>query len=68
MLLEELDENGGLINTLLMKDDKGSINYQAVTIVFALPILTCIGICFIFLKGDNTQSANNQVNQQKKEA
>jgi hypothetical protein len=53
-MINEIEENGGVFNTLLMKDEHGNPNVPAVIVVFALPVLTCISLCFIFMKSDNT--------------
>lgn len=54
VMLTEIEENGGWLNTFLMKDDKGNINYPVVIIVYAIPLFTIVGVCIICMKGDDT--------------
>jgi hypothetical protein len=55
MMLIEIEENGGFINTILMKDSLGNVNLPAVVLLFGLPLMGFITICFIF----NKKPSNN---------
>ena len=68
-MLIEIEESGGWLNTFLMKDNEGNINYKAVLIVYAIPVFTFIGVCTICIKGDSTEEEQKpkQTGNQKKD-
>ena len=66
MMQQEIEEQGGIVNTLLMKDEYGNINIPAVIIVYALPTFTCIGVCLIFMKGESHVEAVDNSKEEKK--
>ena len=48
MQMEIAETEGGVISILLMKDpDTGEINYRAITVLYLMPMLMCMSICFI---------------------
>jgi hypothetical protein len=48
MQAELADTEGGVTSILLMKDpDTGEINYKAIIMLYVMPMLMCVSICFI---------------------
>jgi hypothetical protein len=48
MQAELEDTEGGVISILLMKDpDTGEINFKAIIMLYVMPLLMCLSICFI---------------------
>ena len=50
MMKEEIEENGGVLNTLMMKDEDGKVNVMLVVMVYAIPLTTLSCVCFILLR------------------
>ena len=48
MQAELAETEGGVTSILLMKDpDTGEINYKAIIMLYVMPMLMCVSICFI---------------------
>ena len=48
MQAELEDTEGGLLSLALMRDpDTGEPNYKAILIIYVMPLLTCVSLCFI---------------------
>lgn len=50
-----------------MKDSKGNVSYTAIMMIFGLPLMTFIGVCFILTrKGDDVAESDvKKVNEEK---
>jgi hypothetical protein len=46
---EEVKLKGGVINTILMKDQKGSIHFSAIIMVYILPLFSVV-IFYLMMK------------------
>ena len=63
----EIEANGGYLNTFLMKDSNGNVNFGALAIVFGIPLMTFIAMCCIMgRKGDDAEESEIKTNQEKK--
>jgi hypothetical protein len=46
-MLEMIEEYGGWVNTFLMKNEQGELNFGAVLLLFGVPLLLLLTLCFL---------------------
>lgn len=67
---QEVKMKGGIVNTLLMKDDEGTIYYSAILMVYGMPVITVV-IFYYMMKsaftGDDTIASQTEAIEAKNE-